>query len=378
MSRIFLVSDDGALVELNESAYPSEDHLQDLLARYPDLLPGDEMDPQAPRRWLLVSRETGVPDQSKGGNRWSLDHLFLDQDGVPTLVEVKRSTDTRLRREVVGQMLDYAANGVAYWPVERIQALFVHSCEELGADPDLTLDEFLSGVSPEEFWKTVKTNLQAGRVRMVFVADEITNELSRIVEFLNSQMDPAEVFAVEIPRYSGGGLQTLVPRLIGQTAEASTKKSASPGGARWDEPRFLSTLEDNSGAGAAKLAEDLIHWSDERGLRKTWGRGAQDGSFFPILDHEEQWYAPFALWTYGLVEMQFQYLKERPAFASVDIREELRQRFNLIEGVDLPADGIERRPSFRISLLAPSDSMASFKATVEWMLDHIRSGNTSA
>lgn len=50
MSRIFLVSDDGALVELNESAYPSEDHLQDLLARYPDLLPGDEMDPQAPRR----------------------------------------------------------------------------------------------------------------------------------------------------------------------------------------------------------------------------------------------------------------------------------------------------------------------------------------
>ena len=29
----------------------------------------------------------------------------------PTLVEVKRSSDTRIRREVVGQMLDYAANG---------------------------------------------------------------------------------------------------------------------------------------------------------------------------------------------------------------------------------------------------------------------------
>ena len=123
MGRIFLVSDEGDLVELNESAYPSEDHLQDLLARYPGLLPGDEMDPQAPRRWLLVSREAGVPDHSEGGDRWSLDHLFLDQDGVPTLVEVKRSTDTRLRREVVGQMLDYAANGVAYWPVERIEAL---------------------------------------------------------------------------------------------------------------------------------------------------------------------------------------------------------------------------------------------------------------
>jgi hypothetical protein len=31
---------------------------------------------------------------------------------VPTLLEVKRSSDTRIRREVVGQMLDYAANGV--------------------------------------------------------------------------------------------------------------------------------------------------------------------------------------------------------------------------------------------------------------------------
>jgi hypothetical protein len=37
---------------------------------------------------------------------------------VPTLVEVKRSDDTRIRREVVGQMLDYAANGVVYWPGE--------------------------------------------------------------------------------------------------------------------------------------------------------------------------------------------------------------------------------------------------------------------
>lgn len=39
---------------------------------------------------------------------WSLDHLFLDQDGVPTLAEVKSASDTRLRREVVGQMFGRA------------------------------------------------------------------------------------------------------------------------------------------------------------------------------------------------------------------------------------------------------------------------------
>ena len=232
-------------------------------------------------------------------------------------------------------MLDYAANGVAYWPVERIEALFVRSCEELGVDPDLSLGEFLADASPEEFWKTVKTNLQAGRVRMVFVADEIPSELSRIVEFLNNQMDPAEVFAVEIPRYSGGGLQTLVPRLIGQTAEARAKKSAAPGGARWDEPRFLSTLKDNSGTEVAKLAGELIRWSDERGLRGEWGRGRQQGSYFPVLDHDNQWYAPFALWTYGLVEMQFQHLKARPAFADIEVRRE--SSFRRTESNDVPA-----------------------------------------
>jgi hypothetical protein len=36
----------------------------------------------------------------------------LDQDAILTIVEVKRSTDTHVRREVVGQMLDYAANAV--------------------------------------------------------------------------------------------------------------------------------------------------------------------------------------------------------------------------------------------------------------------------
>jgi hypothetical protein len=56
-------------------------------------------------------------------NLSSLDHLFIEQSAVPTLVEVRRS-DTMIRREVVGQMLDYAANGVAYWPSEVLRADF--------------------------------------------------------------------------------------------------------------------------------------------------------------------------------------------------------------------------------------------------------------
>lgn len=41
---IYLVGDDGALVEMNEQPYDSEAVLQGLLERYPNLLAGDQMD----------------------------------------------------------------------------------------------------------------------------------------------------------------------------------------------------------------------------------------------------------------------------------------------------------------------------------------------
>src|SRR6266851_3969207 len=107
-----------ALIPMEETAYASEDRLQDYLARYPDLLPGDQINPDAPRRWLLVTREMPVPGHALEGGRWSLDHLFLDQDAIPTFVECKRASDTRGRREVVAQMLDYAANGTEYWSID--------------------------------------------------------------------------------------------------------------------------------------------------------------------------------------------------------------------------------------------------------------------
>ena len=93
-----------------------------------------------------------------------MDHLFLDQDAVPTLVEVKRSSDTRIRREVVGQMLDYAANAVVYWPVERLRATFEASCETTGRDSqDVVLELVEDGETVDGFWDRVSTNLRAAR-----------------------------------------------------------------------------------------------------------------------------------------------------------------------------------------------------------------------
>lgn len=95
---MFLIQQDGHLVEMREQPYDAEELLQRLLAEYPNLLAGDQINSAAPRRWLLVSREVSVPAEEGGPGRWSLDHLFLDQDGIPTLVEVKPSRCTRRRR----------------------------------------------------------------------------------------------------------------------------------------------------------------------------------------------------------------------------------------------------------------------------------------
>ena len=157
------------------------------------------MEPESPRRWLLVKREQGVPDKEDSASRWSVDHVFVDQDAVPTLVEVKRSTDTRIRREVVGQMLDYAANGVRYWPPSELRAAFEETQAALGVDPAVQIQELCrdSALTLDEFFDRVEDNLRAGRIRMVFVADVIPDELNGVARTDMPGMDQmfAQMFA---------------------------------------------------------------------------------------------------------------------------------------------------------------------------------------
>lgn len=236
---MFLLNGD-QLVEMREQAYDSEDLLQALLAKYPDLLAGGDELAGSPRRWLLIKREAGVPDREESVGRWSLDHLFIDQEAVPTLVEVKRGEDTRIRREVVGQMLDYAANGVVYWPAERLRSDFEARCAREQKDADEVFRDSLGDeVDPEGFWDDVEQNLRSGRIRLVFVSDLIPPQLRRVIEFLNERMTPTEVAGVEIKQYVGGdGLKTLVPRVVGQTEQARVNKPgggrAPSGGISWD------------------------------------------------------------------------------------------------------------------------------------------------
>ena len=368
---IFLLRDDDELIALRESPYEAETVLQALIAKFPNLLAGDQEDPDSPRRWILIGREASLPDAEDAAGRWSVDHLFLDQDAVPTLVEVKRSSDSRIRREVVGQMLDYAANGVVYWPIDQLREMFIRQCDRDGNDPASVIDDVAGDLGAEGFWQRASDNLRAGRVRMVFVSDEIPRELARVVEFLNGQMNPAEVIAIEIKQYLGAdGLKTLVPRAIGQTAEVDARKGRrAVGEARqWDEESLFSTLSERRGVAETRAARELYEWMVTRGWRSTFGRGRQDGSWIPVFEASGRAHYPIALYTYGKVEIQFQILKPLPPFDSDELRLELLRLVNEIPGVSYGPEVITRRPSIQLSLLgADPAALEGLKRVIEWV-----------
>ena len=371
--RIYLINDNSELMPMEETPYDSENLLQELIAKHPDILAGEQINSEKPRRWLLITREMSVPDQDDGSGRWSLDHLFLDQDGIPTLVEVKRSTDTRIRREVIGQILDYAANTVAYWPVEEIRAKFESRCTANEESPDDVLANFLGADQDNDsFWLQVKTNLQAGRIRMVILADTIPAELLRIVEFLNVQMDPAEVLAIEVKQFVGKGVKTLVPRVMGQTETARQKKTSSTtAGKQWNEASFFETLQSKRGADETNVAQTILNWATKNGLRIWWGKGDKDGSFFPVYDGKFGKNFLFSVWTYGRVELQFQHMK-KPPFEDDSMRWELAQRISAVTQETFTKDVLGKRPTFGLGLLVNSDWLGRFLSTFDWAIAEIK------
>jgi hypothetical protein len=367
-NKVYLLDEQGKMKEMVHSLYESEDILQSLVADYPQLLAGEQIDQDAPRRWLLVSREMSVGDDETNQSRWSIDHLFLDQEAIPTLVEVKRSSDTRIRREVVGQMMDYAANAVLYWPVDAITAAFEKTCEERGTDADFALEAVLGGRTVEQYWDAVKTNLQAGKIRMLFVADRIPKELKRIVEFLNQQMDPAEILAIEINRYKGEGHTAVVPVLLGNTLESQSRKQ---GGTRlakqWDRASFLDEIHRKCGDAIRDASLRFIEWTEKNGMRPWWGKGSRDGSYIPVFEKGTERYYPVGIWTYGRVEIQFQYLKDQPVFEHVSRRQELAAMLRKIPGVTIPEDSLERRPTFPLEVLKKDENIEEFLAIMAWI-----------
>ena len=253
--------------------------LQSVLEQNLDLLPGDQINPDDPRRWILIKREMPVPDPNTGDDRWSIDLLVGDQDAVPTFVECKRFGDTRARREVIGQMLEYVANGHHYWIKEQLRDFAEESAKACGCD----LEESLRSVIPDlesvdAYFERLQENLREAQVRLVFYLEESPMELRSLVDFLNKQMERSEVLLVEARQYEMNGTRIVVPTLFGYTEEARRAKrtvnvSASVTRGKWDRESFLAKALEDHDADRALRIEQIFDTFVSLGCQVTWGKG---------------------------------------------------------------------------------------------------------
>jgi hypothetical protein len=287
MSVIYTIREDGTTETMKRVRCTNEDsEIQALLERNLDLIPGDQIDPDDPRRWLLIKREMPVPDPSTGSDRWSIDFLIVDQDAVPTFVECKRFADTRSRREIVGQMFEYAANGHYYWTSDIIRGY----AEESAAKRGQNLDESIRALHPsneesiEAFFSRVQENLREGQLRIVFFLEESPMELRSVVDFLNRQMERSEVLLVEARQYELNKQRVVAPMLFGYTEQARQVKRSvtvnTPSSRKkWDKSSFIAEARSRLGDQQAKTLETIYKQIQDIGYDISWGTGANTGSF---------------------------------------------------------------------------------------------------
>ena len=340
------------------------------------------MNPSDPRRFVLVTAEAGIAIAEGAADYFSLDHLFIDQDGIPTLVEVKRSTDTRLRREVIGQMLEYAANACAYWDANRLRSVFERRCEAAGVSPheELAKLDFGQGHDPDDIWEKVGQNLKQERLRLVFLSDKFPPETQRIIEFLNRQVQATEVYAVEVPQYTGSGMRTLVPRVLNPSVLQADRRAAAAGrGELWTGDRFYRDLAERNGPGAVPVFRQIHQWAEAQPRLVTlFGRGKSDGSIKILFKrgadatiYQSGDTVILTLWSYGLAEIEFQYLMARAPFDAVEKREELWRRLTDGSSLKIARSRIELRPSVKWSELADSKNMPVLLAAMEWVVQEL-------
>lgn len=287
MSKVYEIQPDGTTTSMTRVRCVNEDaELQSLLERNLDLMPGDQMDPEDPVRWLLVKREMPVPDPNTGVDRWSIDFLLLDQSAMPTFVECKRYTDTRSRREVVGQMLEYAANGHHYWTSAQLREMAEATARSRGVD----LESALRSIRPRSdmdlaaFFDRAEENLRQGEVRVVFFMEESSYELRSVVEFLNRQTERTEVLLVEARQYELGGRRVVVPSLFGYTEQArlakKTSNDRSPGERRkWNASLFFEDAAGRLGPNHTAALRHFLELREPLRCEVSWGTGKERGSY---------------------------------------------------------------------------------------------------
>jgi hypothetical protein len=117
-------------------------------------------------------------------NAGFVDAVFLSPTGMPTLVECKLWRNPEARREVVGQILDYA-RAVRRWTVTELQREAARARREQGFRlADFVKRQSCVEIDEAEFCDNVSRNFAKGRILLIILGDGIREGVEAIAEYM--------------------------------------------------------------------------------------------------------------------------------------------------------------------------------------------------
>ena len=188
----------------------NEEFLQALLFRYPQSLPISTIDP-AYDGIVPICREL----KTQSGY---IDALFVNPLGRIVLVEFKLWRNPEARREVVGQILDYAKD-ITSWSYEDLQREVSLRCDETGNVVFKMVQQQYHDLDEKEFVDNVNRNLRRGEILLLIVGDGIQEGVENIVEFVQRHSGlQFNLALVEAALYQDKDSRLIVhPRILART-----------------------------------------------------------------------------------------------------------------------------------------------------------------
>ena len=345
-------------IVVESALYRAEDELQCLLADSPSLLPLGDMCAGA-TELIVAIREFQIPGSGY------LDLLGFSAQGDVVLMECKLRANPQIKREVVGQLFEYAG---FLWQM-TFEDLDHRISNNHGGRGLIEL--MIQGVDAAEwdreaFRQTVAQRLQSGTFALVIVVDRATEELQRAADFMAACARANFSFhVVEMQRYQTAEAEVLIPhvhgipRVIVQAAERGV----------WPKERFLDEIRVRSPMDAA-IAEDLYAWSEATADRIVPGRGTDRGSFSFHYVAAGRPIPLFAVYTDGRLELHFDSLYRK---ASPEITQCFYEDLRSVSGFSAISPDFRRWPSVVLhEALGNPESLSRFKAAVSKVREALR------
>lgn len=223
-SRPILLNEKGAVSQLKRISFTEklfqEHFLQNLIRENPEILPIAEIEPS-----FSPPISVGCEVDSSSG---PMDNLLLSPRGNLTIVETKLWRNPEARREVVGQIIDYAKD-VSKWTFENLDRKVrdyqkqYHQSNE-GVIEVLKKQEAIDESEVPVIIDAISQNLRKGRFLLLVVGDGIRESVEAMAEFL--QQTPQLQFTlalVELQVYAlgkeGEKPWLVVPQIVTRTRE---------------------------------------------------------------------------------------------------------------------------------------------------------------